>query len=135
MVYRILLRNYANLKNVGAIKIFIVYSIISSCQNQLIYYNSSCKIWYYHVKTITKHEFLYYKYHLAMKHAKDVGLMHPRKSRSIKHRHAEQRWIIITYTNYIAKHTHDTLTFLIQTDWISNSNIALSSRNNSDKGN
>ena len=60
--------------------------------------------------------FLYYKYHLAMKHAKDVGLMHPRKSRSIKHRHAEQRWIIITYTNYIAKHAHDTLTFLIQTD-------------------
>ena len=51
-----------------------------------------------------------------MKHAKDVGLMHPRKSRSIKHRHAEQRWIIITYTNYIAKHAHDTLTFLIQTD-------------------
>ena len=111
---------YANLENFGAIKIFIVYSVISSCQNKLIHYyllwNISCKIWYYHVKTIPKHEFLYYKYHLAMKHAKDVGLMHTGKSRSIKHRHAEQRWIIITYTNYIAKHTHDTLTFLIQTD-------------------
>ena len=108
---------YANLENFGAIKIFIVYSIISSCQNQLIYYHllRNSTILYHHVNAIPKHEFLYYKYHLAMKHAKDVGLMHPRKSRSIKHRHAEQGWIIITYTNYIAKHTHDTLTYLFQT--------------------
>ena len=83
--------------------------MISSCKKAVdTLRRISCKIWYYHVKTIPKHEFLYYKYHLAMKHAKDVGLMHPRKSRSIKHRHAEQRWIIITYTNYIAKHTRHT---------------------------
>ena len=28
-------RNYANLENVGAIKIFIVYSMISSCKKSI----------------------------------------------------------------------------------------------------